>query len=277
MAKHLRSRLLEHIRKERRPNNIIHTFTANLITMSRTQFLTNLRLGKTQIWICTECASIGINLPDIHCGIQFKISDYIMLPELFQQLRHGERDASRIAVAIVFIEMWQILPNNVHILEKNVFKDLWLPVIRENCDQTTDVIARLYCKHIRSNAPKTGNLYQRTNLAVLWFLNTTSCWRQMILACFICKMAFDNRMNYENCCDNCIYNCGESGQVSVSEAYNVIAKLGIMYTNKMEYSDLLFSGERQRLLAGNPPRGPKTVAKQTYACKEALINFALQI
>lgn len=33
---------------------------------------------------------MGINLPDIRHTIQFKISDYIILPKLLQQLGAGE-------------------------------------------------------------------------------------------------------------------------------------------------------------------------------------------
>lgn len=73
-----------------------------------------------------------------------------------------------------------------------------------------------------------------------------------------------------------MYNHGEAGQVPVFEAYNVTAKLGMMYAGTAEYSDLLLSSERQKLLARNPLRGPKTAAKQTRACEEALNNFALQ-
>lgn len=75
---------------------------------------------------------------------------------------------------MVFVEMWQILPKDVHTLEGSAFKNLQLPVTRENCDQTTDIIARLYHEYIQLNVSKTGNSYQRTNLTVYWFLNTTS-------------------------------------------------------------------------------------------------------
>lgn len=189
----------------------------------------------------------------------------------------GERDASCIAVAMVFVETRQILPNNVHTLEGSAFNDLRLPITRENRDQITDVIARLYCNHICLNAPKTEKSYQKTDPAILWFLNTTGCQRQMVLACFMCKMAFDDRIDWENCYDNCMYNRGEAGQVPVFEVYNVTAKLRMMYAGTTEYTDLLLSGERQRLFAENLPGGPKTAAKQTCVYEEALNNFALEI
>ncbi len=175
MAKHLQSRLSKHIRREERPNHIIRTFATNLTIISRTKFLVDLHSGETRIWICTECAGMGINIPHICHAIQFKISDYIMLPELFQRLERGGRNVSCLAIAIVFIETRQILPEDVHTLKESTFKDFQLLVTRENCDQTTDVITRLYREHIQSNAPKIGNSYQRTNPAVLWLLNTTGC------------------------------------------------------------------------------------------------------
>lgn len=57
------------------------------------------------------------------------------------------------------------------------------------------------------------------------------------------------------------------------EAYNVIAKLDMIYISITEYSDLLFSGKHQKLLVGNLPKGPKIAAKQTCAYQEALKNI----
>ncbi len=98
----------------------------------------------------------------------------------------------------------------------------------------------------------------------------------MVLACFICKITLDDRINREYCCDNYIYNHGEAGQIPVFETYNVTTKLGMIYMSIVEYSDLLFSSKRQRLLTGNPLRGSRTVAEQTRVCEEALNNFVLQ-
>lgn len=59
------------------------------------------------------------------------------------------------------------------------------------------------------------------------------------------------------------------------EAYKMTAKLDMMYAGIAEYIDLLLFSEHQRLLTGNLSRGPRTVAKQTRICEEALNNFAL--
>ena len=83
MAKYLYSRLFKRIQREVYSNHIIRIFTTNLITILRTQFFADLSLDETQIWICIECAGIGIYLPDIYYAIQFKISNYLMLPKFF--------------------------------------------------------------------------------------------------------------------------------------------------------------------------------------------------
>lgn len=56
--------------------------------------------------------------------IQFKIFDYLILFKLFQRLGRRGRDTSYIPVAIVFVEIQQILPDNMHILERSTFNDL---------------------------------------------------------------------------------------------------------------------------------------------------------
>ncbi len=67
-----------------------------------------------------------------------------MLPKLLQRLGCGSRDISSLAVVLIFVDPRQILPTNVYTLDSNTFKDLRLPVSRENRDQITDIIVRLY-------------------------------------------------------------------------------------------------------------------------------------
>lgn len=91
----------------------------------------------------------------------------------------------------------------------------------------------------------------------------------MVLAYFIYKIVFDDKINYEYYCDNCIYNRGEVGLVPIFKAYNMNAKLGIMYANTAEYSNLLFFSKRQKLLVQNPLRGPKIAANRFMHMKRS--------
>ncbi len=64
-----------------------------------------------------------------------------MLSKFFQLLGHKKKDVSCLVIAMVFVEIWQILPDNIHTLEKSAFKDLQLLVIcnvMKSCYQSRD-------------------------------------------------------------------------------------------------------------------------------------------
>lgn len=58
------------------------------------------------------------------------------------------------------------------------------------------------------------------------------------------KIAFNDRIDYEYCCDNYIYNCKDIRQISVLETCNMTAKLGMIYTGTVKYSNLWFFSKR---------------------------------
>ena len=141
LEKYLRSRLPDCVRNGGRASVIIQSITSNLDANTRTRIMEDLWHENARICICMECAGMGINIPDIMHVVQFKISDFIALPELLQRLSRGRRDKSRTAMAIVFVSSSQVLLDNMYMLEQSAFKNLRLPVNRENCEQITDIIA----------------------------------------------------------------------------------------------------------------------------------------
>lgn len=76
--------------------------------------------------------NMSINIPNIMRMIQFKIPDFIALLKLLQRFGQKDRDKSRTTIAIVFVHPSQVLPDDMHMLEQNAFKNLWLLVNREN-------------------------------------------------------------------------------------------------------------------------------------------------
>ena len=141
LEKYLRSRLPDCVRNKKQAFVIIQAITSNLDANIRTRAKENLWYRNTQICICIECAGMGINILDIMRAVQFKIPDFISLSELLQRLGQKGRDKSHALVTLVFIHPSQVLPDDVHMLEQSAFKNLWLPVRRENCEQITNVIA----------------------------------------------------------------------------------------------------------------------------------------
>ena len=60
----------------------------------------------------------------------------------------------------------------------------------------------------------------------------------MILAYFMCKIAFDDRLERDNYCNNCIYKNVKVRQVSEFNGYNITVKLSMMYKYTIKYLNL---------------------------------------
>lgn len=64
-----------------------------------------------------------INFSDIIHIVQFKITNFIILLTLLQQLGQMERDISRLAFTIIFICFYQILLDNMQSLKLSSLKN----------------------------------------------------------------------------------------------------------------------------------------------------------
>ena len=276
MTKYLRSRLSERIRTTSRPDEIIRTFSANLTAASRTRFLQDLRSGETRVWVCTECAGLGINLRDILRSFQWKVSKHLTLPDLLQRLGRAGRDPTLQAVAMVFVNTSQILPDNVHTLESSMFKDLQLPVTRDNQDRITNVIAKLYRNNLEPKRETGGNAYETTDPALLWYINTSGWRRRMLLACFMCKYAFQDKSGILDCCDHCIYSRVETGNTPDFLLHDVTAAMTTRFEGTTQFAELRLAGERSRLLAANLTRTARTPYNLVLHCQEMLDRFAAE-
>lgn len=179
LEKYLQSRLGDCVRNGKQALVVIQSITSNLDANTRIRVIEDLRYGNAQICVCTKCAGMGINIPDIMRAIQFKIPDFITLSKFHQWFGRGGNNKSRTAIAIIFVHPSPVLPDNMHILEESPFKNLRLSVSRENRKQITNVIAQLY-KNKRQSLKKTWNVYGRINLGILWFLNTSRCRQWLI-------------------------------------------------------------------------------------------------
>lgn len=65
LRKYLRSRLPERIQNGNKASKVIRSFTSNLSASTRTKCMRDFRAGNTHICICTECAGMGINIPNV--------------------------------------------------------------------------------------------------------------------------------------------------------------------------------------------------------------------
>lgn len=66
---------------------------------------------------------MGIHLYNIQNTVQFRIFYYIILPKLLERLRYTRRDVSSLAVVLIFINIGQSLPVDMHIFNGSAFED----------------------------------------------------------------------------------------------------------------------------------------------------------
>ena len=117
LEKYLRSKLLHCLRNKKQAFVVIQSITSNLDANTRTKVIEDFQYRNAQICVCIKCAGIGINIHNIMRAVQFKIPDFIALPELLQRLGRGGKNKSCIAITMVFVHRSQVLLDNVHMLE----------------------------------------------------------------------------------------------------------------------------------------------------------------
>lgn len=90
----------------------------------------------------------------------------------------------------------------------------------------------------------------------------------------MCKIAFDNQLNYDSCCDNCIFKDVKVEQVPKFNIYDLTLRMGIIYKHIIEYANLLLFTICNRLFAATLARNLRTIVKLTIKYETALNNFA---
>ncbi len=103
MERYLQFKLPDCVCNGNQASAIIQSITSNLDTNTRTRVMEDLRYGNAQICIYTEYAGMCINISDIMRVVQFKIPDFIALPELHQQLGRVKRDKSCATIVMVCV------------------------------------------------------------------------------------------------------------------------------------------------------------------------------
>ena len=136
--------------------------------------------------------------------VQWKIADHLTFADLTQQLSRCGRDPDMPALALVFIEQMHILPDNVDTITESNFKDSRALVEATNAAEAERLIAALYEKNMPSKKEKLISAYHKLDPAIVWYVNTISCHRRLLLAYFMCKSIFKPKA-IKYCCNNCLY------------------------------------------------------------------------
>lgn len=91
------------------------------------------------------------------------------------------------AIALIFVERKYILPDDVDELEGLDFVHLQSPIKMTNKLKIQEIVSKLYKHNLQTTREKNLTAYHRVDSAILWFINSIGCHRQLALACFMCK------------------------------------------------------------------------------------------
>lgn len=147
---------------------------------------------------------MGVNIPDIEWVIQWMIYDHLTLATLVQRMGRAERDSKISAVAVLFVEQKQVLPENITGAATE-FAFARLPIMQENKEEVKKAVQEMYKGNMQIRKEAELSPFHTVDPPLLWYLNTIGCRRRLLLACFVDKYAFNPQVNSNICCDNCIY------------------------------------------------------------------------
>ena len=146
---------------------------------------------------------------------------------MLQQLGRCERNRQQ-AVALIFVKRKHIIPDGVDELEGLDFVYLQLPIRMTNKLKIQEFVSKLYKHNLQTTHKKNLTAYHPVDLAILWFVNSTCCYHQLALACFMCRRAFCV-MSHEPCCNNCLYAKVEKRDMPLLNLYDKTTQQSYAY------------------------------------------------
>ncbi len=148
---------------------------------------------------------MGVNIRNVACAIQWKISDHHALASLLQRISRAGRDKTLLTVFIICIESKYVLPDGIVRVKNSSFCNYRTAIGPHDTTQAAKIISTFYNNNFQNMKVRTLTLYHTLDPAVLWFINTTGCRRHLAVACCMSN-SFFTRQTAHACCDNCIYD-----------------------------------------------------------------------
>ena len=172
---------------------IIREYHADISTCGRARNMESFRSGLTRLLIATDAVGMGVDIPDVHRVIQWKIPTFLSICGLYQRFGRAGRNGD-LAIAVAYYE-----PSLRHRgdLEADIEKPEDCVVLRSDY-LVLDVEARKSDESSTAgNRRPTGQKHEQY---VLWGLNTTGCCRKVFLE-YIGSKSVPSVYGPHICCD----------------------------------------------------------------------------
>ncbi|MCJ1470613.1 hypothetical protein MMC07_009259 [Pseudocyphellaria aurata] len=200
---YLRRRLPNYLKTPwHRAQRTIRPYSASLTWDQLANNLTAFGNGDARILVCTDAAGLGVDIPDIKIIVQWKIARHLSLADLIQRMKRAGQDLSVQAIAVIMTNTSYIIPQDV--TAEDEYAKLRSPVSRKTQSQTQEIIRELYFGRLASRVVKSSTPFDQIDPALLWFINTTGCRSQLVMANFVDRNTYRGERS-THCCDNCIY------------------------------------------------------------------------
>ena len=145
LTEYLRTKLSNNLKDK--AEQIIQCFHSNLSNKSRKLFSEDFFQGNTRIWVCTEVAGLGVNIPNVLRMAQWKLYEYFTFPALIQKIGCTARSICYTGIATVFVESKHVLPKEI--LEDSDFEGLNSAVALDGEEVAHAIILHLYKSNIQ--------------------------------------------------------------------------------------------------------------------------------
>lgn len=103
------------------------------------------------------------------------------------------------------MESKHVLSDNIASVRNSLFYNSTTVIRCYDSTQTIKIILIFYKNNFQNKKIKTSNTYHTLDLAVLWFVNITKCYRRLALVCFMNNSFFIRQTIYFYH-NNCIYD-----------------------------------------------------------------------
>ena len=255
---------------------IVRLLASNLRASTRVMFMDNFRLGNTRILVCTNAAGMGVDVRDVKCSIQYKITDHLLFAALVQQIGQAGQDPNVLTVSIVIVKPRNFFPEDVGLQLESLFREYTSAIGPLDCKRAEEIISTMYKAYLEPKKEKAPSGYYKVDPALLWFINTIGCCQYLALACFMSDSFFQS-LTSTSCCDNCMYSHWNQGDTAlpVFERHGITAQhcRQFLATDEHHWVSELEAINSVSCLEQNRTR-TRTNMRVQDACSSALANFA---
>ena len=239
-------------------NQMLNPFSSNLEADTRTEFMEAFRSSVIRILICTGAAGMGVDIPDVDVVIQWRLHPHLTLATLWQRIGRAGRLKTRIAVSEIYVEPRYMLPESLP--PGSVVTGYQQPLCAGNEEiriAARQLVEQFYPDRDCGKMTKTGSCYERVDLPLLFYLNTTGCRCRAVMAAVLDAAAFQGTRE-SDCCDNILY-LNSGGEIPDWERHGVSAKVSVRYTVSAQYGNEI--SDRANVINGRLKDKPSAAEK----------------